>query len=42
MVPLNWIRFSPHKANPKDFVEGKAKEELASKIQQLTETINFN
>jgi hypothetical protein len=30
------------KANPKDFVEGKAKEEFASKIQQLTETINFN
>ncbi len=30
------------KANPKDFVEGKAKEEFASKIQQLTETLNFN
>ena len=30
------------KANPKDFVEGEAKEEFASKIQQLTETLNFN
>jgi hypothetical protein len=30
------------KANPKDFVEGEAKEEFASKIQQLTEMLNFN
>jgi hypothetical protein len=30
------------KANPKDFVEGKAKEKFASKIQQLTETLDFN
>jgi hypothetical protein len=30
------------KANPKDFVEGEAKEEFASKIQHIIKTLSFN